>query len=294
MDTLADMMHKIWHYSILNVSGSEVRVSNLALAVIMTFVGVKYFRSFVAYLRKYMHNHMQHDKDAANAIEKILSYLVIVVYIISVLEIANIPLSSFAFVGGALALGIGLGGQNLMNNFISSLIIMIERPIKIGDIVEINDMTGKINSIGARCVSLTSFSNVEVLVPNSQVMQNVLVNWTFDNHIICNSAILHVSKTAKLPKPHKMIHILFEMLKNIPEIYKDPAPVVYVRSVDANDYIYQLSFSCDLKEVNMAEAMHSKVNLALLEILDAKDFKVEYEKLAPKNKSDEKNRKDDG
>jgi small-conductance mechanosensitive channel len=229
---------------------------------------------------------MQNDKDAANAIEKLISYLAVTVYTISVLEIMNIPLKSFAFIGGALAIGIGLGGQNLMNNFISSLIIMIERPIKIGDIVEINNMTGRITSIGARCIALTSFSNVEILVPNSKVMQNVLVNWTFADHIVYNSAVLRVSKLLD-QKPKDLITTVENALREVQGVCHSIPPSVYLSSMDDDEYVYQVNFGSDLTNLRVPEIMHSRINLALLEILDPNLFSIKHLKLVSSSSQSE-------
>lgn len=287
MDLLIALCHQIWHYTILNVSGNEIRVSNVLLAILLSIIGFRYSKSVLLGIKQYLHNKLGHDKDTANALERVISYLIISIYIVSILEIANVPLSSFAFIGGALALGIGLGGQNLMSSFISSMIIMIERPIKIGDIVEIDGLIGTVTSIGARCVSLTSFSNVEILVPNNKVMQNVLVNWTFSDHIICNSAILSVLKS-HVDKPSEIIDSLLQLLHNVPGVCTSPAPAVYLTSVSDLHYVYQVNFSCDLASVHAMEVIHSRVNVAVVDLLQNNDFNITYQKLASTTAEEDK------
>lgn len=276
MDIFTSLCHQVWHYTIIHVSGNEIRVSNIALALILSFFGFRYSKYVFQWLKRYLYSKLNHDRDTANALEKIFSTLIVVLYVISILEIANIPLSSFAFVGGALALGIGLGGQNLMNSFISSLIIMIERPIKIGDIVEIDGLIGRVNSIGARCISLTTFSNVEVLVPNSKVMQNVLVNWTFSDHIISNDALLSICKTEKLETPNERIILLQKTLSEIDSICTSTPVKIYLKSITDTHYIYQINFSCDLSQINNIEVVQSAINLAIVTLLKEEQFSIEF------------------
>ena len=278
----SEVLHNVWNYIIISVNTHDICVSNVVLASALALFGVKYFTTVLHNLRHYLHAKMGHDKDTVNALEKIIKYAICAVYVISVLEIANIPLSSFAFIGGALALGIGLGGQNLMSSFISSLIIMVERPIKIGDIVEIGGVVGTVTTIGARCISLTSPSNVEILVPNNKVMQHTVVNWTFADNIICSNAILRIAKTSHPENPRDVIKKLEELLESIPDIYKTPVPIVYLTDIDETHYAYRLSFSRDLTAAHAVESMHSEVNLALVDLLKGKEFKVEYLKLVPR------------
>lgn len=282
---LSDVLHTIWHYPILNVGKESIRVSNVALAAAIFTVGLKYSKKLSLRFKNYLHHTMEHDKDTANALEKIVSYAGLVVFAIIVLEIANVPLSTFAFVGGALALGIGLGGQNLMNNFISSLIIMIERPIKMGDIVEFDGVVGAVTDIGGRCITITTFSNVEVLIPNSKLMQEILVNWTLGDHVLRGKAVVRIDKSfydnAKKTKnsPAKTIKDLVAALKSTPHIIGSPQPSAYLLGVDEHYYNYEIHFNCDISDMKALELVQSNVNIEIADLLAGTDFVIEHLKL---------------
>jgi len=94
------------------------------------------------------------------------------------LPIAGIPITIFAVLGGALAIGVGFGAQNLLNNLISGIILIAERPIRIGDIVELEKERGRVEEIGNRCVRIRRYDGVHVLVPNSYFLEQRVVNWT--------------------------------------------------------------------------------------------------------------------
>jgi len=93
------------------------------------------------------------------------------------LQIAGVPLTVFTIFGGAIALGIGFGSQNVINNFISGLILLIERPIQVNDLVTVQGETGKIVNIGARATRIESYVGTTFIVPNSALLENSVINW---------------------------------------------------------------------------------------------------------------------
>jgi small-conductance mechanosensitive channel len=101
---------------------------------------------------------------------------------------AGFNLSSLAIIAGALSLGIGFGLQNLVNNFVSGLILLAERPIKVGDLVVVGGEEGYVRKISVRSTELETFDRASVLIPNSSFISDKVKNWTFRNNI-CRIAI---------------------------------------------------------------------------------------------------------
>ncbi len=277
---LGRALHEIWSYSLITFSGNSIRVSNIFLALILAWAGIRFYKRFTALLKDYLATKIKNDKDAANALEKLISYGALCLYVITILDIANVPLSTFAFVGGALAIGIGFGVQNIVNNFVSSLVIMVERPLKIGDIIESDGVIGKVTSVGARCVSITTFSNVDVLIPNSKLMQNTLVNWTLnDNSIKCQLEIIVNTDNSTKLQPLTFSEKLTARLKEAGTNIKLTDPKIYLVKVDKNMLKFILSFSCSLEQLENLEQIKNALNLILLEALKKYDFTTEYLKL---------------
>lgn len=288
MDKLHQTLNKIgkvfdavWSYDLVIVSGNHIRISNIIMAILLFLMGVKLSRRFSLTIKNYIRSRVNSDKDAANALEKIIKYVALCVFVVTILEISNVPLSTFAFVGGALAIGIGFGAQTVISNFISSIIIMIERPIKIGDIIEIEGVVGMVTSVGARCVILNTSSNVDVLIPNSKFMQNTLINWTLTDSAIRYSVELNISrKTISEFKPENLINKLREILGNIEVILKDHSIEINLVSIRKETVTFLLNFYCDLSHVQNLEYIKSQLNLALFNNLKLEDFTVEYLKAA--------------
>ena len=121
------------------------------------------------------------DASRMSQIERKWSFFSFLFLLAFSLAFVNIPLAVFAFFGGILAIGIGFGAQHLIGNFISSIILMFDRTISVGDIVEMEGQFGRVKSIGLRSSIIRRFDGVEVLVPNSQFLEQKVTNWTLSD-----------------------------------------------------------------------------------------------------------------
>ena len=105
-------------------------------------------------------------------------YFLLTVAFLTALRMVQIPLTAFAFVGGALAIGVGFGSQNIVNNFISGIILLVERPIKRSDLVDVGGIFGNVEQIGLRSTRIRTGDNVHIIVPNASFLESNVVNWT--------------------------------------------------------------------------------------------------------------------
>ena len=273
-------LHNVWTYDLITVSGNHIRISNIVFAAVLFAVGLKYSKKFSNSIKHYIKTRLNSDKDAANALEKIILYASLSLFVITILEIANVPLSTFAFIGGALAIGIGFGAQSLISNFIGSLVIMVERPLKIGDIIETEGVIGTVNSVGARCVVLTTFSNVDVLVPNSKLMQNTLVNWTLNDNAVRCQVELKVPRKRKAEfDPSVFIDELQNLLFSLDIVYKAYKPEVNLIEIQKESLVFLLNFYCNLEIIQNLEHIKGILNLVLFKYLNDDYFTVEYLKV---------------
>ncbi len=111
------------------------------------------------------------------AVGTIIRYLVLIIGIIVFLQSAGINLSAITVLAGALGIGIGFGLQNITNNFVSGIIILFERPIKVGDRIEVGDVSGDVISISMRATTIVTNDNISIIVPNSDFISSKVINW---------------------------------------------------------------------------------------------------------------------
>src|SRR5437867_2554610 len=112
------------------------------------------------------------------AVSTLVRYAVATIGVVFILEAVGIDLSAFAVLAGAIGVGLGFGLQNVTSNFVSGLIILIERPIKVGDRVEIGAISGEVRRIGARATTIVTEENIAIIVPNSQFISERVTNWS--------------------------------------------------------------------------------------------------------------------
>jgi small-conductance mechanosensitive channel len=172
------------------------------------------------------------------AIARIVSYIVLVLGLLIGVETVGINLSSLAVIAGALGVGIGFGLQNIVSNFVSGLIILAERPIQIGDRVDLgNNTVGKVVRIGARATHVLTNDNIMVIVPNSEFVSNRVVNWT---HIDPRVRLRLVVGVGYGSDPHVVEKFLLEVANENPNVLKDPAPTVAFKEFGESTLNFEL------------------------------------------------------
>ena len=150
-------------------------------------------------------------------------YLVFVFGLIIGLQSVGLNLSSLAFLTGIIGVGVGFGLQNIVNNFVSGLILLVERPIKVGDRVEIGELTGDIVRIAARSTWVRTNDNVVIIVPNSDFISNRVTNWTANDRRVRINLRLGVSYSSN---PVIVRRILLDLAQAQPDILHEPPPDV--------------------------------------------------------------------
>ena len=150
-------------------------------------------------------------------------YAMVLLGLLVALAAAGFEVSQLALVIGALGVGIGLGLQNVVNNFVSGLILMFERPIQPGDIVDVGGTSGKVREIGMRATTLSTFEGADVVVPNGMLLNEKLINWTLsdnDRRIDVNIGVAYGSD------PRRVLELLMEVTRATPGIATEPEPTV--------------------------------------------------------------------
>jgi potassium efflux system protein len=253
LGTITDTLSHIWHYTIITTSDKEmISFGNIVTGIILFIFGLRVARKLSVLLRKRLLEAMDLEPTVVGSLEKLLHYLLIVFVTLLVLDISHVPLTVFTFVGGALAIGIGFGSQNILNNFISGLIIMVEQPIRVGDYIEMpkkSDIVGRVINIGARCTNLRTTSNIDVLVPNSAILQNTIVNLTLSDPTIRVSTFIPLDMNQETPS-ERIQEILLDIMYKHPLILKDPKPEVFL-SFERGAMQFELSFWIDMFNMNV-------------------------------------------
>jgi small-conductance mechanosensitive channel len=159
------------------------------------------------------------------------------VAILAAISALGIGLTGIAVVAGALSVGIGFGLQNIVNNFISGLILLYERPIQMGDTVQVKDVTGEVRRIGIRSSTLRTMQGAEVIVPNATLISDQVVNWTLSDR---NRLVELPVRVAPDSDPDRVTAILLAAARASREVREDPPPLALLRGFGADALSFEL------------------------------------------------------
>ena len=212
------------------------------------------------------------SKSGIAPLQSIAFYVLLATFTMLSLNVLNVPMTVFSFLGGALAIGAGFGSQNIVNNFISGLILLAERPIRVGDVIELDGCTGTVTQIGARSTKILTGSNHEVIVPNSKLLETSVVNWTLsDDTVGCTIGI-----GAAYGSPTRDVErLLLLAAEQHPQVLKDPAAVVLFTDFAADALMFELRFWVHLRQTRKTE-VESELRFAIDELFANRGLVIAY------------------
>jgi len=234
---LTSNVKEFWNLELWVVDGNGVTVQKIIIAILMLIIGLVFVKRIVLLVtrRLLVRTHLKETTAAAS--EKIINYFTVLLIILFALRVVNIPLTIFAFLGGAIAIGVGFGAQNLINNFISGFIIMAEQPIKIGDLIDIEGNFAMVEEIGARCTRIRTSGNVHLLVPNSSFLEKNIINWTHSDKEVrgkVTAGVIYGSPVREVER------IMLEVAAEHKKVKKKPEPFVLFNDFGDNSLIFDL------------------------------------------------------
>lgn len=181
---------------------------------------------------------------------------------------SGLPVDKITVILGALGVGIGLGLQGIVNNFVSGIILIFDRPLRIGDTVEVGDKKGRVKEIGVRSSTLLTPEGAEVIIPNGDVLSHNIVNWTLSNNHIRIELPFSVNKPVDLEEIKQSVKAI---VQSNPYVLPQRPPEILTGDIAAETADLKLYFWC--KDVNHAELVRSEVQAAIYQQLEKKGVK---------------------
>jgi potassium efflux system protein len=187
MPTLSESLHfasRAWDAAIVHIDGRTISAGNLLIGAFVICLGFWSAGRLSRLFTRRVLSRFSLERGSQNTIETLFFYFLLLTCALLGLSLANIPMAVFTVAGGALAIGVGFGSQNVVNNFLSGIILMIERPIKVGDYVELDGVFGYVQRIGFRSTTVLAVGNRQMIVPNSSFLEKNVLNWTLSDKLV--------------------------------------------------------------------------------------------------------------
>ena len=217
----------------------SVTVGKVLTALAILIVGYWCAVVLARFAEKQAITRLQVDPNVANIIRQwALAFLFLVLVSIT-LTYVKIPITAFAFLGGALAIGVGFGTQNLLKNVISGLLLLMERPLRVGDVIEVDAIRGMVTTIGLRSSTIRDSNGVETLIPNSNLLERNLTNWTYSSFRKRYSLRIAVATGSDARRVKEK---LCDLAGQHGQILKEPEPYVLFEDFSEHALVFVLHF----------------------------------------------------
>jgi small-conductance mechanosensitive channel len=185
-----------------------------------------------------------------------LTSILVLLVLLVVLRMARVPLTAFAFVGGALAIGVGFGAQNIIKNLISGVIILFERMVRVGDVVTIGGISGTITAIDLRATTVRGFDGIESIVPNSTLLENQLSNWSYGSPEIRRAITVGVAYGSDA---RRTADLVLACAHRHAQVLAEPAPEVFLDDFGADSLVFRLLYWVRLGGTRSGPAVDSDI-----------------------------------
>ena len=251
----------------------SVTVGKICTALAILLAGLWCARRLGNLLKRHAARRFGMDASRMSQKERKWDFFTFLILLAFSLSFVNIPLAVFAFFGGILAIGIGFGAQHLIGNFISSVILMFDRTISVGDIVEMEGQLGRVKSIGLRSSSIRRFDGVEMLVPNSQFLEQKVTNWTLSDRKVRYE--IAVGAAYGSPTQETSGRIL-GVIRGDDRVLDSPEPVVIFESFGDNALMFRAFFWLELDPERDNRVVCSDLRHRIAEALDRAGIVVAF------------------
>lgn len=253
----------IWNWHLFKIGKNHITLGELIIGITLIIVGYFVLRQLTRQLERIILRKLDVQESVGHAISTFTLYFSMIILGLFTMRLLNIPITIFTVIGGALAVGIGLGSQNIVNNFISGLIVILEQPIRAGDIVEVEGLTGEVERIGARATRIKSIDNTQIVVPNSSFLEKNILNWTLSDSVVrrrVNVGVIYGSPTRQVEK------LLLQSVTEHKMVLKSPNPIVFFKEFGNNSLDFSVSFWVRVQHIMELKRIPSDIRFRIDEL----------------------------
>lgn len=256
---IVERLTRLLHYNVVTIFHSVIT----PISIIQLFIAISIFYWTAKWTREFVYRLLlsrTQDMGIRNSIAILTQYTVIMVGGFLCLRMLGIDLSALAVFFSVFAFSIGWGLRDLANNFVCGFLILLERPLRVGDIVTINDFDGEVVNIGSRAVTVRTWEHTELVVPNAEIFNKSFTNWTSKDNIV--RSMLHV-KISRYDNPHEVKILIQNVLSGHKEVLQDPAPQVFLKEMTDACMEFELRYFVNIRQVKARLSVASSILMTI-------------------------------
>ena len=258
----------IWAYEIAEVNDKPITVGKVVKLIGYLCLGLLLASILSRVLGRRVLPRIGMNEGASHAMQSIAFYALAGVFGVLSFEVVHIPLTAFAFLGGAVAIAVGFGSQDIANNFMSGIIILAEQPIRVGDVVVVDGVQGTVKHIGPRSTRINTDANHEVIVPNSCLLSDKVTNLTLSDSLVQTAVAVTLPVKVGVQQAKS---ILLQAASSHPTVLHKPQPIVLFKQFGSTSMDFELHFWLQLNDAMQAAIAQSDVREAINELCQQND-----------------------
>lgn len=263
----------LWKFPLFSLGANPISLGNLLFGLTFFFFAFRLNKIFKPKTNEYFDKVLKLDYSTRHTVMTIVEYFLLFIIVLFSMSIIGIPLTAFTVLGGTLAIGVGLGSQNLINNFISGFVLMGERSTKIGDIIEIEGNTGTVEKIGFRSTIIKTFNNLRLIIPNSTLLENNVINWSLTDKILRRKITVGVAYGADASQVQKLLH---NCAVEHPQINNHPEPFVIFSDLGDSALIFDIYFFVEMASGNNPLKIESELRTGIYNELNKAQITIPF------------------
>ena len=282
-EVLSQAMTKVWNIlttSLFEISGQKVSLFSILMACLIFYFSTLLSKWAERAMGRLLADKTDLDRGVKDSIRTFTRYTVLITGAFVTLDTVGISMSSLAAVGAVLMVGIGFGLQNITQNFISGIIILLERPIKVGDLIEVQGVSGKVSEIGARSTLVTTRDDISIIVPNSQFISEQVINESLSGEKIRLKVNVGVAYGTD---PRLVERILMDVAKNTDHVLSYPGPKVFF--VDFGASSLDFSLTVWISKLWEMEGIKSDIRFRITDAFKLEDIEIPFQQIDLKIKN---------
>jgi potassium efflux system protein len=269
---VVERLSGLLHYPLAVFYNSKItplRITVLVVVISTFYWTAKWTREFVYRLLQ----NRTSDMGIRNSMAILSQYAVIVIGIIFSLQVLGIDSRALAAVTAAFAFGVGLGLRDLANNFFCGFLILLERPVRVGDIISVNEIEGEVIHIGSRAITVMTWDHTAYVVPNTEIFNKSFINLTARDNIVRCIVRLKISRT---DNPHQVQQIIHEVIGQNRNILPDPVPEVFLKEMNDLLLNFELRYYVNIRQVRSRTMVISALLMAIWDAFERYGIKPPY------------------
>lgn len=264
---------QIWNFPILKTGDAWIRLNQLVWALGVLVVGGLLASLLSRLLQRFIRRRKRIDQNAAIVIQKTSFYFMFLLVLILAVQVADVPLAFLTLVITAVAIGASIGAKNTIYDYLSGLILALEKPVRVGDCVEVGEQRGFVTEIAGRFTIIRRFDGIDVLVPNSKLLENSVINWTLRDIKLRGDIEVGVLYSSPARKVAQLIE---QAIKENNEVLQNPPPGVRLWEFGDSSLIFWGWFWADAENPLDIWRIQSEVRFRVLELFRENQITIAF------------------